>query len=98
LVTHWHFDHLYGLFDLHAWAGNSSINQDYTVLIKPKNGYMKTQDKDLEENKLENTFGFLLKEKNKKIVYLADYFKVPQKNDRLNKKLRYYYCGWNFLI
>lgn len=118
LVSHWHFDHLYGLFDLHAWAEfirkpklycsnktqnwlnkNAEYIPKEIVVLKPYREFklcgikitplpvyhMFSLDKDLEESKLENTFGFLLKEKNKRIVYLADYFKVPEKTIDLIK-------------
>lgn len=118
LISHWHFDHLYGLFDLHAWAElinkpklycsdetkrwldkNVGYIPKEIAVLKPYKEFelfgikiiplpvyhMFSLDKDLEESKLENTFGFLLKEKNKRLVYLSDYFKIPQKTIDLIK-------------
>ena len=43
------------------------------------------QDKDLKENELNNTFGYVLEKNGKKIVYLADYYKLPDKSMELIK-------------
>ncbi len=120
LISHWHFDHMYGLLELHAWSefrmGDriklycsyntkewlekyfSHIPKEIIVLkqfqkfelygieITPLPVYhMFYQDKDLKEEKLENTFGFLLEKDRKKVVYLSDYFKIPKKTIELIK-------------
>ena len=120
LISHWHFDHMYGLLELHAWSEfvmNKKIRlycsvktkewldknfahipkeiivvkpfkqfELYGIKITPLPLYhMFFQDKDLKEDQLENTFGFLLEKENKKVVYLPDYFKVPPKSFKLIK-------------
>ena len=120
LVSHWHFDHMYGLLELHAWSEfvmNKKIRlycsettkewldknfahipkeviivepfkrfELYGIRITPLPLYhMFFQDKDLKENQLKNTFGFLLEKENKKAVYLPDYFKIPKKSFELIK-------------
>jgi phosphoribosyl 1,2-cyclic phosphate phosphodiesterase len=111
-VSHWHWDHLGGLWDLHAWAeyeklGNIQIfGSEFTIkkindtfshipknlnILKPfetikideisitalplYHSYKK--DKNLNENELCHTFGYLLQDKFHKVVYLADYYKIP---------------------
>lgn len=120
LISHWHFDHMYGLLDLHAWSEflmDGKINlycsqktkewldrnfahipkeivvlkqfqtfELYGVKITALPVYhMFSQDKDLKEKEPENTFAFLLEKNNKKVVYLPDYFKIPEKTMNLIK-------------
>jgi phosphoribosyl 1,2-cyclic phosphate phosphodiesterase len=120
LISHWHFDHMYGLLDLHTWSEfimNGKINlycsqktkewldrnfahilkeivvlkrfqtfELYGVKITALPVYhMFSQDKDLKEEELENTFTFFLEKDNKKVVYLPDYFKIPEKTINLIK-------------
>jgi len=120
LISHWHFDHMYGLLELHAWIefvlGKKSklycsektkewldknfahIPKEIVVLTSFKSFdlfgvritpfplyHMQWQDKDLKENELNNTFGYVLEGDGKKIVYLADYYKLPNKSLKLIK-------------
>jgi phosphoribosyl 1,2-cyclic phosphate phosphodiesterase len=114
LVSHWHFDHLYGILELHAWSKfvvekelNIFCSQKTTEWIEktfghiPKNiitlepyknfvlhgvnitpiplYHMQMRDAEIEEDNLNNTFGYILENEGKKIAYLADYYKIPQK-------------------
>ena len=114
LISHWHFNHLYGILELHAWSKfvvNKELNifcsQKTTEWIDktfghiPKNVitlepyksfvlhgvsvtpiplyHMQMRDADVEEDSLENTFGYILEKDDKKIAYLADYYKIPPK-------------------
>lgn len=114
LISHWHFDHMYGLLELHAWSEflmnrkiklycsqktQEWLERNFThipkeiVVLKQFQTFelfgvkittlpmyhMFLQDKNLKEDELENTFGFLLEKNNKKVVYLPDYFKIPEK-------------------
>ncbi|MBU2476913.1 hypothetical protein KKG83_05570 [Candidatus Micrarchaeota archaeon] len=57
------------------------------VMITPLSLYhMFKEDKDLSVDYLENTFGFLLENENKKVAYLPDYFKIPEESVNLIKK------------
>jgi len=47
--------------------------------------HMNWQDKDVKESELNNTFGYILEEDGKKVVYLADYYKLPNKSLELIK-------------
>ena len=120
LVSHWHFDHMYGLLELHAYGKfvlNEKLNiycsektkewldrgfahiQKEVVVLKPFKAFdlfgikitpiplyhMNWQDKDLNENELNNTFGYILEERGKKVVYLSDYYKLPNKSLELIK-------------
>ncbi|MDI6806653.1 MAG: MBL fold metallo-hydrolase [Candidatus Aenigmarchaeota archaeon] len=120
LISHWHFDHMYGFLELHAWSefimngeiklycsqktkewldkNFAHIPKEIVILKQFQNFelydikittlpvyHMFSQDRDLEESKLENTFGFLLEKENKKIAYLPDYFEIPQKTMSLIK-------------
>jgi len=120
LISHWHFDHMYGLLELHAWfeftLGRNPklfcskktkewldfafghIPKDIVVVepYRPFNllgvtvtpvpvKHMKSQDEDLVEDNLENTFGFVLESNSKKVVYLSDYYEVPLKTIALIK-------------
>lgn len=118
LISHWHFDHLYGILELHAWS-KFVANQELTVYGSqktsewiektfshiPKNSvtleayksfvlhgvkvtpvpvyHMQIRDKDIEETELDNTFGYVLENNGKKVVYLADYYKLPQRTIEL---------------
>jgi len=114
LISHWHFDHMYGLLELHAWAEfvlgqkpklfcsqktKEWLDQSFAhipkevVVVKPFEKFdlfgikitpfpvyhMNWQDKDVKENDLDNTFGYVLEKNGKKAVYLADYYKMPNK-------------------
>ncbi|MGV8161919.1 MAG: MBL fold metallo-hydrolase [Candidatus Nanoarchaeia archaeon] len=114
-ISHWHFDHMYGLLELHAWSefnmkGDINIycsqkTKDWLdkafahirkniIVIKPFEKitlygmeitpipvrHMYSRDKDLSEEQLDNVFGFIIKENNKKFVYLPDYFAIPNKS------------------
>mgnify|MGYP000178304101 CR=1 FL=1 len=46
---------------------------------------MSGNDKDLKENELDNTFGYILNTNGKKAVYLADYYNLPNKSLELVK-------------
>ncbi len=120
LISHWHFDHMYGLLELHAWSEfvmkekiklfcsektKEWLDRNFThipkeiIVIEPFEQFelygvritplplyhMFFQDKNLKENQLKNTFGFLLEKENKKAVYLSDYFKIPKKSFELIK-------------
>lgn len=115
LISHWHFDHMYGLLELHAWIEfvlrekpklfcsqktKEWLDQNFAhipkdvIVVKPFEKFdlfgikitpiplyhMSGQDNDTEENELENTYGFLLEKNGKKAVYLADYYKLPNKS------------------
>ena len=114
-ISHWHFDHMYGLLELHAWSDiimNGKINiycskntKDWLdksfgyipkniIVLKPFQKitlfgmnitpiplqHMYSQDIELSESQLENVYGYLIEEKGKKFVYLADYFNIPNKS------------------
>lgn len=120
LVSHWHFDHMYGLLELDAWAEfvlgqkpklfcsqktKEWLDQNFrhipkeVVVVKPFEKFdlfgikitplplyhMKGRDNDIKENELNNTFGFLLEKNGEKAVYLADYYKLPNKSLELVK-------------
>jgi phosphoribosyl 1,2-cyclic phosphate phosphodiesterase len=120
LISHWHFDHMYGLLELHAWVEFIMLNEinlycsqktkewlDINFGHIPKNiitvdsfkkfklkgidvttlpvYHMKSQDDLLSEDKLNNTFGFLLEKDNKKIIYLSDYYNIQEKTFNLIK-------------
>lgn len=115
LISHWHFDHMYGLLELHAWVEfvlgqkpklfcsqktKELLDKNFAhipkdiVVIKPFEKFdlfdikitplpvyhMNWQDKDVTEEELNNTFGFVLENNGKKAVYLADYYKMPNKS------------------
>lgn len=115
LISHWHFDHLYGLLELHAWIEfvlgikpklfcsqktKEWLDQSFSHIPKEVNVvkpfekfdlfginivpipvfHMNWQDKDVSEEELNNTFGFVFEHDNKKIVYLADYYKLSSKS------------------
>lgn len=120
LISHWHFDHLYGILELHAWS-KYVMNQDLNVFGSkkttewiektfghiPKNVvtlepyksfalhgvtvtpipvyHMKVRDADIEETELSNTFGYILEKEGEKVVYLADYYKLPERAIELVK-------------
>lgn len=120
LVSHWHFDHLYGILELHAWS-KYVVDKDFNIFCSQKTKewiektfghisknvvtlepyksftlhgvtvtpiplyHMQIRDIDVSEDNLENTFGFILQKNDKKIVYLADYYKIPQKGIDLIK-------------
>ena len=113
-ISHWHFDHMYGLLELHAHI-SLTLNKEFNIYCSqktkewldinfahiPKNViilepykkisfqgifitpipvyHMKFQDDNLSEDELNNTFGFIFEKVGKKVVYLADYYKLPQK-------------------
>ena len=120
LISHWHFDHMYGLLELDAWSEfimNGKIRLYCSQKTKewldknfahiPKEivvirqfekfelfgvkitslpvYHMFSQDSNLREDELENTFGFLLEKDGKRIVYLSDYFRIPKKSFELIK-------------
>ena len=120
LISHWHFDHMYGLLELHAWIEfvlgqkpklfcsqktKEWLDQSFAhvpkniIVVKPFKKFdlfglritpiplyhMNRQDKDAKENELNNTFGFILEQDGKKAVYLADYYKLPNKSLELIK-------------
>ncbi len=120
LISHWHFDHLYGILELHAWSKfvmdkelNVYCSQKTTDWIEktfshiPKNVitlepyksfvlfgvtvtpvplyHMQIRDADVSEENLDNTFGYILEKDGKKIAYLADYYKIPEKAVELVK-------------
>lgn len=115
LISHWHFDHMYGLLELHAWSKfivNGKIklycsektkqwlDKNFAhipkeiIVLKPFESFellgieitpfpvyhMHSQDEEIQENKLNNTFGFVLENNKKKISYFADYYKIPKKS------------------
>ncbi|MBU1202978.1 MBL fold metallo-hydrolase [Patescibacteria group bacterium] len=113
LVSHWHFDHMYGLHELLTWskgletrpllygsvATKDKIDKEFSYLpfdfqllepykkfnifgvdITPLPLYHAfTIDEEFSENDINNTFGYMLGHEGKKVVYLSDYYKVPQK-------------------
>ncbi len=115
LISHRHFDHMYGLLELHAWSEfimkgkiklycsqktKEWLDQNFAhipkevIVVKPFEKFnlfgvkitpiplyhMYQQDKDTKEEDLNNTFGFVLEENGKKVAYLSDYYKVPNKS------------------
>lgn len=113
LVSHWHFDHMYGLHELLTWlkglearplvygsvVTKDKIDKEFSYLpfdfqlLEP---YKKINifdvditplplyhtfaiDEEFLEDDINNTFGYILEHKGKKVVYLSDYYKVPQK-------------------
>jgi phosphoribosyl 1,2-cyclic phosphodiesterase len=120
LVSHWHFDHLYGIMELHAWAEfvmHNGINifcsnetKDwidksfgyipkniisiqpykrfdlYGITVTPIPVYhMRGVDDVIKEDKLDNVFGYVIEKEGKRVVYLADYYKIPQRTFELIK-------------
>lgn len=120
LISHWHFDHLYGILELHAWSkfvADGELNVygsqktiewiEKTFGHIPKNTvaleayqsfvlhgvnvtpipvyHMRVRDEDVSEYELSNTFGYVLESDGKKVVYLADYYKIPEKAIELIK-------------
>lgn len=118
IVSHWHFDHLFGLYELHAWielvikkpiniycsASVSDMIQSQfgfiptsvtiikayeefkigSVSITPLPVYhMRSADEGKEPDELDNTFGFLVESDGRKVSYLADYYKIPEKTIEL---------------
>lgn len=117
-ISHWHFDHAYGLMELHAWSqlkqrlkvfcsqktkewlagAFGHIAMDVLVLkpfkamdiygarVTPFPVYhMRSQDEGVPEGKLENTFGFLIESRGKKLAYTADFYCLPKKSLELIK-------------
>lgn len=120
LISHWHFDHMYGLLELHSWAKSRAGKKPliycsqktkewldrsfahipkevivlepykkfelYGVNITPIPVYhMHEQDKNIGEKDLNNSFGYILEANGRKISYLGDYYKVPNKSIELIK-------------
>jgi phosphoribosyl 1,2-cyclic phosphate phosphodiesterase len=118
-ISHWHFDHLYGLLELHAHVKfiekiNIYCSKDTAdwikryfnhiplnlIVINPfetikLNGvkvtaipvkHMSNVDSTKNEEELCNTFAFLLEKNNKKVVYLADYYSIPEKSRKFIEK------------
>lgn len=114
-VSHWHNDHLFGVFDLHFYAElvlKDKINiycskevADYmeahidympinVSVVNPFEPlrlgdvritpfpvcHMYSQDETKNPDELNNVLGFLLEHNDKKIAYLADYYKIPEKS------------------
>lgn len=114
LISHRHFDHMYGLYELDAWStathqGNitlygsprtterlennfAHISKRISTLLPYKTFelagveitplpvyHMRSEDDKLDEENLANTYGYLLECEWKKIAYLADYYKLPDK-------------------
>lgn len=114
VISHWHFDHMFGLYELHAWIelilkepmmiycskATAKVIEDQfgyipvniniikafepfcigNVAITPLPVYhMKRSDDDKTPENLDNTFGYLIESFGKKITYLSDYYRVPQK-------------------
>jgi len=121
LISHWHFDHMYGLLELHAWAEytlgqkpklfcsektKERLDPAFAhipteiIVVKPFKKFnlfgisitpipvyhMKLRDDEVKENELSNTFGFMLEKNGKKVTYLPDYYKMPQKSLKLIAK------------
>ena len=117
LVSHWHFDHMYGLHELLTWskkriangkppiihgsAGTKSVvDREFSYLPfqyqlhRPfdtftLNGvtitpipllHMRRQDESVPLDKVENTFGYMFDDGNRKVAYLADYYDVPERS------------------
>ncbi|MBS3105057.1 MBL fold metallo-hydrolase [Candidatus Woesearchaeota archaeon] len=118
LISHWHFDHMYGLMDLHAWSElvlrrkiclhcskdtSKWLNKNFNhiskkiIIHKPFESFslygiiitaipvyhMYTKDKNLKEDELNSTFGYILEKNKKKVVFLPDYYKLPAKSLKL---------------
>jgi phosphoribosyl 1,2-cyclic phosphodiesterase len=113
LISHWHFDHMSGLHELHSWvkrmpdklnvycstATAKEIEKEYGYIplnviplapfqqfsllgisITPLPVYhMFKQDESDSEEKNNNTFAYLLESDAKRFVYLADYYRVPER-------------------
>ncbi|MFC2142814.1 MBL fold metallo-hydrolase [Candidatus Aenigmatarchaeota archaeon] len=127
LVSHWHFDHMYGLLELDSWAYRNPITihcsqktndwleknfahikKEINVLKPLKevkiNGveiipfpiyHMSRFDKDLKEEELENTFGFVF---DKKIAYMADFYKIPEISKKFLKNIDVLITDGTFLF
>lgn len=112
VVSHWHFDHMYGLHDLLSWMKKMPekptvhcshqtaevVEKEFRYLpltvhvlrpfeqctlfgmsITPLPVYhMFGRDNDVAEDALENTFGYLIEADAARVVYLADYYRIPQ--------------------
>lgn len=133
LISHWHFDHMFGLYDLHAWAdinmsgniklfcsqktkdwldkGFAHISKKINVIksfkkfelcglnITPIPLYhMFSQDDSTSEKDLENTFGFVIETNISKVVYLSDYYKLPNKSIELIKNADLIIADGTFLF
>lgn len=111
-ISHWHFDHMYGLNELQTWIKNS-LNEKPTVYCSPVTKdridkefghlllevkvlqpfeqislfgikitplpmyHMQTQDDLIPENKISNTYGYLLQSDDQTVAYLGDYYRLP---------------------
>ena len=113
VVSHWHFDHMYGLHELltlfksldtkplvyGSITTRDKIDKEFNYLpfdfqilepykkfkifdidITPLPLYHAfTMDEKFSEENINNTFGYMLEHEGKRVVYLSDYYKVPQK-------------------
>ncbi len=112
VVSHWHYDHMYGLHELLTWMKQqpqkptvhcsaktaAMIEKEFSylplqvnvlrplepftlfgVVITPLPVYhMFDRDDRLSGESLENTFGYLFEGDHTRVVYLADYYRIPQ--------------------
>lgn len=113
LISHWHFDHMYGLFDLGAWV-ELRMKREVTVhgsretiaRVKTNIGHiafktrelapfetfslagvrvtpvpvhhMHAQDTRDPGSMAQNVFGYVLEADGFRVVYLADYYSLPE--------------------
>lgn len=119
VVSHWHFDHMYGLMELDAWSWYARkgkikvycsqktkewldknfehVPKDVVIVnpfrkfdllgikITPFPLYHMKWDKNVPLDKLKNVFGFVFEKGKKKVVYLPDYYRIPDKSINLVK-------------
>lgn len=111
VVSHWHFDHMYGLHELLTWMKKQAIKPtlygsqgtkdkvdaefkylpmnvrvihpyekfslfDVSITALPTY-HMFNSDNNLKGNVLANTFGYLLEHNDKRVAYMADYYRLP---------------------
>ena len=114
LLSHSHFDHLHGLYDLHSYMKRLPrklrvhCSEKTAVHIRSNLGHLPIEvhivnsyetfelngiqitplpvyhmfadDTGVPEEALNNTYAYMLEAEDKRVVYLADYFRIPQKS------------------
>ena len=111
VVSHWHFDHMYGLHELLTWMKKQEVKPTVHCSVGTKEkidkefSYLPMQvsvrrpfetfqvcgvaitpvpvfhmfknDEEVQDGAIANTFGYILEHNGKRVVYLADYYRVP---------------------
>jgi len=111
IVSHWHFDHMYGLHELFSWSkrlpekptihcspGTQEVLEKefsylpiitktikpfepfslFGIIITPIPVYhMRLREEGVAENSLQNSYAYLLEDRNSRVAYLGDYYRIP---------------------